>query len=160
MLSILLVASMQASAATRQPSQDTLGFRTLVSFPVTDTTELFERPLGAALLVQIHREMDVNRTPGGWYVAVVRRPADPDQPNLLYHSYAWHGPYPTDLLAWIHAEQYYPDERVLPVYEYPYELRLRCAACTTTGTGADAQFTAGTVEIAWRRLRRPVRRDD
>lgn len=141
-----------------RPAQDTLGFQALLNFPVTDTTALFERPLGAALVVQVHRELDVNRTPGGWYVAVVRRRGGPEQPNLLYHSRSWHGPYPTDLFAWIHAERYYPDERLLPVYEYPYELRLRCKACTTVGSGAGAQFTGGTVEIAWRRLRRPVRR--
>ena len=122
-------------AALAALSADPSGFRVLLRFPVTDTTALFERALGGDLLVQVRREVDAYGAPGGWYLTVVRRPAQPDSPNLLYHSRSWHGPYPTDVFAWIHAQQYFPDERFLPVYGYPYELRVRCDGCLTARAG-------------------------
>ncbi|MGH2402982.1 MAG: hypothetical protein ACRDGN_00825 [bacterium] len=85
-----------------------------------------------------------------------RRPAGEDSWNLLYHSRAWHGPYPTDILAWIHERQFYPDERILPVYGHPYEIRIRLVDGPTAGVGDDAEFVAGIVEVAWRRA--PPRR--
>jgi hypothetical protein len=46
-----------------------------------------------------------------------------------------------------------PSERVLPVYGYPLDVRVRCPDCEVAGTsGEDARFTHGTVEISVRRL--------
>ncbi|HEX8725117.1 MAG TPA: hypothetical protein VF737_07020 [Gemmatimonadaceae bacterium] len=151
MLPLILVATLAAAAAERPVPPDTTPFTVAVRFAVTDTTPLFEQPLGDSLLLRVQRE-----GPLGWTVSVVRRGAGTDGRNLLYHSLEWHGPYPTDLFAWSFHERYFPDERLLPVYGYPYEVRVRLVDCRTAGSGATAVFTAGTVEVAWRQA--PVRR--
>ena len=157
MLSMFMLA-LQISSATRAVIQDSSAYQLLMRFSVTDTTALFERALGSKLMVQMRREADADGDSGGWSIAVVRQPPGPDRRNLLYHSWAWHGPYPSDLLAWSHETGYYPDERILPVYDYPYELRLRCQECTTVTAAHEVAFAGGTVEVGWRRIRRPVRR--
>jgi hypothetical protein len=49
------------------------------------------------------------------------------------------------------CEMLYPPKRVLPVY--PFEIRVTCKDCRIDGdTAADAHFTAGVVEVTWRRL--------
>ena len=64
-----------------------------------------------------------------------------------------HGPRPNDLYAWHFREMLYPPKRVLPVYGYPFEIRVACKDCRIDGdTAADAHFTAGVVEVTWRRL--------
>ena len=47
---------------------------------------------------------------------------------------------------------------MLPVYGYPYEIRIRLVDCRTAGSGANAVFAAGTIEVAWRRA--PIRRTE
>jgi hypothetical protein len=158
MFTILLIGIHLSSAIGRGEAQDSSRYQVLLRFAVTDTTPLFERALSPALLVQVRREADAHDVGGGWSLAVVRQPAQPESRNLLFHSWAWHGAYPTDLFAWIHEERYYPDERILPVYEYPFELRLRCERCVTAKTARGGEFTTGTVEVGWRRLRDPVHR--
>jgi hypothetical protein len=158
MFRLLLIGIQLCCAIGRGEAQDSSNYQLLLRFPVTDTTPLFERPLGRALLVQVRREVDAQNVAGGWYIAVVRQPARAESRNLLFHSWAWHGPYPTDLFAWIHEECYYPDERILPVYDYPYELRLRCEACVTAKTARGVEFTEGTVAVGARRIQSPVRR--
>jgi hypothetical protein len=129
------------------PAQDTATFTLAIRIDVTDTVAVVERPLGPRLLLRVTRAW------AGWIVSVVRRPARQDSPNLLYHSRSWHGPYITDVLAWLHAQQRMPDERILPVYRYPYEIRIRLIDARTLGTGEDAHFTGGTLEVAWRRAK-------
>src|SRR5919205_4456464 len=118
MLSMLMVALQISSDTPRAVGRDSSAYQVMVRFPVTDTSAVFERPLGSKLMVQVHREVDAHGESGGWTIAVVRQPPGPDRRNLLYHSWAWHGPYPTDLFAWIHEAGYYPDERILAVYDY------------------------------------------
>jgi hypothetical protein len=158
MFSVLLIGLQLYGSIGRGAAQDSSSYHVLLRFPVTDTTSLFERVLSRALLVQVRREVDAHGVAGGWYIAVIRQPTGPESRNLLDHSWAWHGPYPTDLFAWIHEEGYDPDERILPVYDYPYELRLRCEACVTAKTIRGVEFTTGMVEVGWRRIRDPVRR--
>ncbi len=158
MITILLIAIPLFGATIPGAGQDSARYQVLLRFAVTDTMPLLERALGQALLVQVRREVDAHGSPGGWYISVVRQPAGPQRTNLLYQSLSWHGPYPTDLFAWIHEERYSPDERILPVYDYPYELRLRCAGCETVKTASGVRFSAGMVEVGWRRTRSPVRR--
>jgi hypothetical protein len=154
MLSMLMVALQISSDTPRAVGRDSSAYQVMVRFPVTDTSAVFERPLGSKLMVQVHREVDAHGESGGWTIAVVRQPPGPDRRNLLYHSWAWHGPYPTDLFAWIHEAGYYPDERILAVYDYPYELRVRCERCTTVKTAHGVAFAGGTVEVGWRRTRK------
>jgi hypothetical protein len=148
MIPLILATTLSATTVGQPAPQDTTPFRVAVRFAVTDTTPVFEQPLGTALLLRVRHE-----PPGGWIVSVVRRGAGSNARNLLYHSRRWHGPYPTDLFAWSYQQRYFPDERVLPVYGYPYEVRIRLVNCQTTGSGVSAEFAAGTIEVAWRRAR-------
>jgi hypothetical protein len=146
----LLPVLAAASLAAQPVGSDTLGFRPLLAFSVTDSVPVHEVRLPDGLVLRVRRQLHANGTPMGWYVAVHLLPASDTSRNLLYHSLAWHGPYPTDFLAWLHAEQYYPDDRVLPVHGYPLELRLVCRHCATAGDSTFRHFTTGTFEAAVR----------
>lgn len=145
-----LVIALGALAPGQTAPRDTTPYTVAVRFEVTDTTEVFERPLGPSLLLRVQRE---GRS--GWVVAVVRRSSRPDQPNLLYHSRRWHGPYPTDVLAWSYQRRLFPDVRVLLVRGYPYKVRVRLIDCRTSGSGDGAAFEAGTIEVGWRHISSP-----
>ena len=91
----------------------------------------------------------------GWTVAVSRKPVTREKrDNLLYHSRSLHGAYPTDMFAWQMRTNVLGDVRSLPVYGYAYEVELRCDGCAVAGDSTDAHFTAGTVQVRWRALRR------
>jgi len=153
--SAAVLAAVLAAPLAAQTPADTARFVTVLRFPVTDTTRMFEHPLDSGLVIRVVRQADADSRHMGWWVAVVRTSAKGDDFfNLLYHSTYWHGPYPTDLYAWHYGKTRFPDERILPVYGYPYELRVRCPGCKTRGQGPDVRFTEGVVEVGWRRLSR------
>lgn len=156
-----LAASIVLSAtplAAQAPVPDSAGFITALRFPVTDSARLFEHHLDSRLVIRVYRQVNAESRHMGWWVAVMRTGDDSgDSFNLLYHSRSWHGPYPTDLFAWHWGQSRFPDERILPVYGHPYELRIRCLGCTTEGQMPDVRFTDGVVEVAWRRVPRPYR---
>jgi hypothetical protein len=152
---LLLAAPPAASLAAQPPASDKARFATALSFPVTDTTRMFEYPLDSLLVIRVFRQVDAESRHMGWWVAVMRTPTDRGGFNLLYHSRSWHGPYPTDLYAWHWAKTRFPNERILPVHGYPYEVRVRCHGCETGGEEQGAHFTEGVVEVGWRRLPRP-----
>jgi len=139
-------------SAQQLVNADTLGFREVVSFPVTDTTASHVIPLGSALVLRVMQERTAAGISLGWYLTVEQQPVNATRRNLLYHSLAWHGPYPTDVFAWIHEEQYYPDDRTLNVYGWPYDVRVVCRKCAAEGEKGEAHFTAGTLVIAVRHL--------
>ena len=149
----LVLAAARDAQAQRAPERDTARFRTLLAFPVTDTASSHDAPLGGRLLLRLRREVDASGTAMGWTAAVYRLPVRDASRNLLYHSLGWHGPYPTDLFAWIHGRAYYPDERLLPVYGEPWEIRLACRGCDTAGEGDRVHFTSGLVEVGVRAAR-------
>ncbi|NNG16083.1 MAG: hypothetical protein HKM89_06340 [Gemmatimonadales bacterium] len=152
------VALLWAAPLAAQTPADTARFTAVIRFPVTDTTPLFEHPLDSTLVIRVFRQVDAELRHMGWWVAVMRTPVESGTFfNLLYHSKYWHGPYPTDLYAWHFGKTRFPDERILPVHGYPYELRVRCPGCKTRGQGPDVHFTEGMVEVGWRRLPRPNR---
>ncbi len=146
MILVGVVAALSLPAPSWAAPQDTTPFTVAFRFSVTDTTETMEHPLGPSLLLRVRREGSL-----GWTVSVVRRSSGLYSRNLLYHSRLWHGPYPTDVMAWSYQSRRFPDERLLPVYGYPYEIRIRLIDCRTSGTGDDVVFEAGTIEVAWRR---------
>jgi hypothetical protein len=117
---------------------------------VSDTRPRHEVSLTPALLFRLSRQLHANGTDMGWYAAVYRQPVRESSRNLFYHSLAWHGPYPTDLFAWHHARGFYPDDRILPVYGEPLEVRLRCERCETAGDGDSVHFVVGTVSVSVR----------
>jgi hypothetical protein len=153
--SAAVLATVLAAPLAAQTHVDTARFTTVIRFPVTDTTRVFEHSLDSGLVISVFRQADADWRHMGWWVAVMRTPAPDDNSfNLLYHSRYWHGPYPTDLYAWHYGKTRFPNERILPVYGYPYELRVRCPGCKTAGQGQDAHFMEGIVEVGWRRLPR------
>ncbi len=137
-------------------TQDTAGFRPIFTFPVTDTVPVRAASIGAGLVLRVRREADAHGSHMGWSVAVYRDPVRPESRNLLYASLYFHGPHPSDLFAWHRQQRYFPDERILPVYRYPKEIRIACIGCEIAGDSTLVHYTAGSVEIGWRRLHRPV----
>ncbi len=145
MIPPVLAVTLGLLAAGTAAAQDTTPYTVAVRFDVRDTTAEFVRPLGPSLVLRVRREARA-----GWTVAVVRRSSESKARNLLVHSREWHGPYPTDVLAWSYQGRVFPDVRVLPVYGYPYEVRVRLIECRTVGSGDDTVFEAGTIEVGWR----------
>jgi hypothetical protein len=137
-------------------TQDTAGFRPVFAFPVTDTVSQRVAGIGAGLVVRVRSEADAHGTHMGWSIGVYREPVGPESRNLLYASNYFHGPHPSDLFAWHRVQHFFPDERILPVYRYPREIRIACVGCQIAGDSSLVHFTSGSVEIGWRRLRRPV----
>jgi hypothetical protein len=89
------------------------------------------------LLLKVHRAVDAHGQPYGWDIAVVDR-------RLGDHLYAWH-----------FREMFFAPKRIMPVYGYPFEIRVECKDCQVDGSSAtDTHFTAGIVEVTWRRLQK------
>ena len=127
-------------------------FAPLLEFSVTDAQEEFTASLGRDVVLKIRKAVDSQGRHMGWDVMAVDRRLG-DWPNFFYDCLCGHGPRPHHLYAWHFAENYYPGtDRMLPVYGYPIEVRVRCVDCQTAGSGAEAHFTGGTVEVSWRRL--------
>lgn len=121
----------------------------VVRFGVTDPREKFETQIDDRLLLRIVRMPHVRVKEFGWTVEVVERPGDVGSPNLLYHSLAWHGPYPTDIMAWHEGERLFPRQRVLRMQGFPFEVRILLRDIATGGVGANKEFVSGTVEVSW-----------
>jgi hypothetical protein len=144
-------------ALARQWLRSRLSERATMRFEVLDSRKRIDRALGRDLVIRAHREEDARGTHMGWRLEVVDRRLE-ESPNFLYECLCGHGPHPTDLFAW-HLHR--PDavanlgplsERVLPVWGYPYELRVRCEGCEVEASEETARFTRGTIEIGWKRL--------
>ena len=147
--------SSQTSVPKDPPTVDrqTRAARTpLLVFPVTDERPQFEVRVGRDLVVRVLRAVDAQGRHFGWDFAATDRRLK-KRANLLYDCLCGHGPRPHDLYARHFASHYYPAERTLPVYGYPYTLRVRCVDCQVAGPeGTEIQFTRGTVEIDAERL--------
>lgn len=124
-------------------------------FDVLDPRTQIEHAIGRDLVLRAHREQDAGGTHIGWWLEAVDRRLD-RSPNFLYECLCGHGPHPTDLMAW-HLQE--PDGvagplsgRVLPIWGYPYALRVRCEGCEVEAAGEAVRFTSGTIEIGWQRL--------
>jgi hypothetical protein len=127
----------------------------LFDFDVMSMSQQFTRPIADHLQGRVSRDRVAGLEHAGWAVSVSANGAA--SLNLLYHSLQLHGPHPSQLLAWHFAEgEYAPDApRLLPVYGYPWELRVECADCRVRRRGFEAEFTSGRVRIAARKLREP-----
>ena len=124
-----------------------------VRFEVTDARERIEREIDSRLLLRVSRVPHVRLANFGWVVKVLERPVGENAVNLLYHSLAWHGPYPTDIMAWHVGERVFPDDRFLRVQGHPYEIRITLSDIKVTGTGENREFVSGSVDVSWRRIR-------
>ena len=127
-------------------------FTSVLTFPVTDERPGFTVEIGRDVVLQVRRAVDAQGRHFGWdFVATDRRLGN--SPNFFYDCFCGHGPRPHDLYAWHFAGGYFPAERILPIYGYPFEVRVRCLDCQVLGDGGtEARFTAGTLDIGWRRL--------
>ena len=152
MLAIALFVAFAPAPAERE------AFEHGVEFSVLDARDRIDYPLGPDLVVRARREVDSRGTHMGWVLKAIDRRLE-ESPNFLYDCLCGHGAYPTDLLAW-HLVS--PEavanvgpltERILPVWGYPYELRVRCADCEAqAGDPLSPRFLKGTIQISWRRL--------
>lgn len=121
-------------------------------FDVTDQRDVITQEMDSALSLRVVRVRHSRVAHFGWEVHVVERSAGGSRKSLLRHRSFSGGPHPTDVLAWLSRERYFPDERTLPVLGYPYEIRIRLIDCRTEQVGEDVGFVSGSVEITWRRL--------
>lgn len=122
-----------------------------VRFDVTDPRETITQEIDATLLLRVVRITHSRVTHFGWEVQVFERDAD-SGPNVLRRGVSPGGPHPSDVLAWLSRDRYFPDDRRLPLTGYPYELRIRLIDCRTEQIGDDIGFVSGTVDVSWRRL--------
>jgi hypothetical protein len=127
-------------------------FTPALSFPATDERAEFTVDIGRDVILHVRRAIDAQGRHFGWDLAAADRRLE-NSPNFFYECLCGHGPRPHDLYAWHFAEAYYPAERTLPIYGYPFEVRVQCLDCQVRGNeGTDVRFTSGTVTIGWRRL--------
>lgn len=151
-------------ALIQQPSQaSSEGFRSLLIFDVMSTAAQFTKPVADHLVVHATRDRTIGLSHPGWDVSV--QSARESSDNLLYHSLQLHGPHPSQLLAWHFTDvEESPQSsenspggavRTLPVYGYPWEIRLECSGCRVRGADFLVEFVSGSVRISARRLQRP-----
>ncbi len=140
-LAILLGAV--AAAAETWPASG------VIRFGVTDPRERIERQISEGLLLRIIRVRHARLKEFGWSVEVVERPGEGGSPNLLYHSLAWHGPYPTDVMAWHEGERLFPSSRAIRVQGFLLQVHIRLRDIATSGEGENKEFLSGTVEVSW-----------
>ena len=105
-------------------TNNSFGWKFVVGF-IVGVTLLFKSTVGSAASIEQNSS--------------VRRLGD--YPNFLYDCLCGHGPRPNDLYAWHFREMLYPPKRVLPVYGYPFEIRVACKDCRIDGdTAADTHL--------------------
>jgi hypothetical protein len=120
-----------------------------ISINVNDPREKVSANINDKLLLQISRINNVDIDNRDWEVSVLEKPVQPNSENLLYHSDKWHGPYPTDVYAWSFKEKRFPDNRLLSVRGYNYNVQIELIDCSTIGSGAQIKFKDGTVKVTW-----------
>ena len=127
-------------------------FTSVLTFAVTDGREDIRIDIGRDLILHVRRAVDADGRHFGWDFTVGdRRLAN--SPNYFYECLCGHGPRSHDLYAWHFAEAYFSAERILPIYGYPFEVRVRCIDCEIAGEeGTEVRFTAGTIDVSLRRL--------
>ena len=155
---LLIVLLAVVGAAGSSPASAAPPERTL-RFDVTDQRDAVTRDIDSTLRLRVVRVPHSRVAHFGWEVQVVDRSAGTPAKNLLRHQTFSGGPHPTDVLAWISHERYFPDERILPVPGYPYEIRIRLIDCRTEQVGDDVGFVSWSVEVTWRRLDLAANRD-
>jgi hypothetical protein len=118
------------------------------SFDVLDSRSTIYRDISKNLVLRVVKD-DL-----GWNVQVTRKPITPKSSwNLLYHSLQWHGPYPSQVSAWHVTRRYFPNERTLDVFSYPYEVRI-----VLIDPVVEAEdFKSGRIKISWARKRSVTR---
>ncbi len=123
-----------------------------VRFDVTDPRPSITWTIDSTLHLRAVRISHAQVPHFGWEIQVVEGAAGSSAKNILRSRSFSGGPHPSDVLAWLSRERYFPDQRTLPVPGYPYELRIRLIDCRTDQVGDAVGFVSGSVEVSWRRL--------
>jgi hypothetical protein len=145
-LILLMVLSETVAASTG----DTLDRR--LRFDVTDSRKEITKTIDVSLLLRVVRVGNQRAKHLGWEVQVVERAQQGRGHNLLRANPFSGGPHPSDILAWLSRDRLFPDQRLLIVPGYPYEIQIHLIDCRTEQIDEDASFTSGQIEIRWRRL--------
>jgi hypothetical protein len=140
-----------------QPSPAKDSFAEVLRFPAADEHPSYSVALSRDVMLTVRRAVDAKGLHMGWDLSANDRRLGINS-NFFYECRCGHGPRLHDYYAWHFVEHYFPSERVLPVYGYPLEVRVRCIDCEVAGRSADAHFTRGTVDISLRRLTAANRR--
>jgi hypothetical protein len=142
-VSLCMGAGLLASSApARRQATDSL------TIDLRDDRRSVSQAIDSALVLRVQNASTKGQHQG-WEVEVLRRPVTLDSRNLILN--APHGPDPSDVEAWHVAEKYYPNERQIDVRGYPITVTIRLIDPTISGTGADAQFTSGSLRVSWKR---------
>ncbi len=129
--------------------------RTTVRVSMVQDDQIVTRDISTELQLQLRPVAHARIEHFGWTVSVTERTSGLEARNLLYHSQYFHGPYPTDVLAWSTHAKLFPDKRVLPVYGHPWEIRIRLVRPVAEAAGDSYRFVSGELEVEWRRLLHP-----
>jgi hypothetical protein len=147
-----LTLAMLCGVALHLNAAQDAAFTSVLQFPATDERPTFSVALSRDVVLNVRRAVGAKGVHMGWDLSANDRRLGIDS-NFFYECRCGHGPRLHDYYAWHFVERYFPSERMLPVYGYPLEVRVRCVDCEVAGgTGGDAHFTAGTVQISARRL--------
>jgi hypothetical protein len=153
----VFIAAALTLALTLSLSQDAApspsgAFKIVLQFPATDDRPAFSVPVSRDVVLSVRRAVDARGHHMGWDLAANDRRLERDT-NFFYECLCGHGPRPHDLYAWHFATNHYPGDRLLPVYGYPWDVRVRCIGCEVEGTdGTNARFVRGSIEVSVRRL--------
>ncbi len=72
--------------------------------------------------------------------------------NLLAPSANWHGAMPFQIYAWHNAnpsDPTFPNDRTLTARECNIRVHIRITNAKVTGSGPDARFADGNIDITW-----------
>ena len=128
-----------------------------LKFDAASTQKSLEYALGRDLVVRVRRAVDAQSRHMGWDLTATDRRL-PESPNFLYECLCGHGPRAFDLYAWhFQSPQPFdgpnrPTDRILPIYGYPFELRVVFGDVRVEGGSEDVRFVSGTIGVEWRRL--------
>ena len=133
-------------------------YRGALSFSVLDKRAIITHSIDEHLLLRVRRARSVSQEYFGWQVEAVRRPVKANSPDLLSPGRGWHGPYPSEVLAWHVGAHLFRDERELKVRGYPYVVRIALIDPVVAGEDSDRRFVSGRIRVSWRRKYSAARR--
>jgi hypothetical protein len=122
-----------------------------VSVSVTDNRKIITRNIDKNLLLRIVKDSSVKHKHFGWLVEVVRKPFKVGARNLIYTNNPGVGADRSQVYAWHVAGNEFPNEREIKVRGYPYSVKISLIDAKTAGSGPNARFNSGTLQVSWTR---------
>lgn len=143
-LAALLLCFVQIGIAQAQPNNS-------LTVNVTDKRKVITRSISKNLLLRVVKDSSVNHKDFGWLVEVVKKPYGEKSPNLIYMNKAGITADQSQVYAWHVADGEFPNERRIKVRGYPYEIKISLLDMEITGSGPEAGFVSGQIQISWSR---------